>query len=363
MANITSAATGNFSAGATWTGGVVPGAGDVAIVATGHTVTIDQNVTCTELRKEGSDNSHNGNFVLSTAYTITANITNACTGSSGSALLNFTANSGTTTIVGNLAGGPGSNNKAIIGSGAGTLVVTGNVTGGSASGCAGIDLSGSNTSLTVTGNVTGGAGSASSAYGILMSGTSANLSITGNIVGGSSGSPGIYMSGTSATLTMTGNVTAGTATTAYGVSMGGSSSNAAITGDITASTTSAGVNSSGQLVLDGNFFDAANGRPAFSSALRRVKINTNKRTVYATPEVSNANGSPVVRASLDYVTNNVPVPANVRQGTKYADDQFTGTLAVPSASSVAVGTPVDNTVGTAVLNADVVGALFEAFEA
>lgn len=42
---ITSAQSGVSSAGSTWVGGVKPGAGDTAVIATGHTVTIDENTT------------------------------------------------------------------------------------------------------------------------------------------------------------------------------------------------------------------------------------------------------------------------------------------------------------------------------
>ena len=40
MALILSAATGNFNAGATWVGGIVPGVGDEARASTTHVVTI-----------------------------------------------------------------------------------------------------------------------------------------------------------------------------------------------------------------------------------------------------------------------------------------------------------------------------------
>jgi hypothetical protein len=70
MALITSAATGNFSAGATWTGGVVPTVGDEARASNGHTITIDVNTTCDEVSNAGT-----GIFTLASGVTLTANVT------------------------------------------------------------------------------------------------------------------------------------------------------------------------------------------------------------------------------------------------------------------------------------------------
>ncbi|HOO04520.1 MAG TPA: G8 domain-containing protein, partial [Methanomassiliicoccales archaeon] len=44
MAEIHSAGTGNWHTPGTWTGGVVPGTGDTAVVDAGHTVTIAADV-------------------------------------------------------------------------------------------------------------------------------------------------------------------------------------------------------------------------------------------------------------------------------------------------------------------------------
>jgi hypothetical protein len=53
-----------------------------------------------------------------------------------------------------------------------------------------------------------------------------------------------------------------------------------------------------------------------------------------------------------------PAITNVRSGISYANGNLTGTCAVPSAGSVALGVAVDNTTGTAILTqADVETAL------
>jgi len=68
MANISSGASGPWSSPSTWTGGVVPGAADNVTIA-GHVVTVDQNVTITNLTASGVAYI---DFPNSTAYTFTS---------------------------------------------------------------------------------------------------------------------------------------------------------------------------------------------------------------------------------------------------------------------------------------------------
>jgi hypothetical protein len=197
MALITSAASGNFNAGATWTGGVVPTTGDEARASTGHTITIDVNTTCDEISNAGT-----GKFVLSDGVTLTANVT---VKSTSTTLLEFTANSpASASIVGNCTGGANNLVRGASNLGTGTLNITGNCTGGSGNNNTWGVFNNSTGTINITGNVIGGAGGSSYGVNNVSTGT---INITGNATGGSSTGSGAFQTSTG-TLSIIGTVTA-----------------------------------------------------------------------------------------------------------------------------------------------------------
>ena len=96
MADITSTATGDFDAGATWVGGTPPAAGDNAIIAAGHTVTTTQDQTITDLTIAATGvlvlwDSVESDFVCSGSISVSGTLTcNASTCSFGSGITTST---------------------------------------------------------------------------------------------------------------------------------------------------------------------------------------------------------------------------------------------------------------------------------
>jgi hypothetical protein len=330
MATITSAGSGNFTNAATWTGGVVPGSGDIAVAANGHTVTINANVTVQEFQQAGS-----GFFSLGDGRTVTGLVR-------GNARANGTVEYvGTTsaTIIGDAVGSVTTATTSAVGvTGSGTLTVQGNVSGGTQGTARGI-LSTSGP-VVVTGNVT--AGPNNNAHGVVTSGASASVTVTGNVTGGTGqNAHGVTTTGNNASrlVTVTGTATAGTGLTAHAIY----------------DTNTSG----GWVVHGGNRIDSSEGNVAIST--RRLRVIPTVNTYHQeTNNTGFPNGQPWYWGSLDYVDFDVPVPADVREGVVYGDGTYTGTLAVPPPASVAAGVPTDDTVGTAAVRlqdvADVVGA-------
>jgi hypothetical protein len=183
MALIVSAASGNFNAGATWVGGVVPGVGDEAQAATGHTVTITTDVTCDEVSNAGT-----GIFTLNNGVTLTANVSNKSATANVNCLQFTAASPAVGNIVGNCTANLTSSGRGAVNTSTGTLNITGNCDGGFSSGAASSAgaQNASTGTLNITGNCTGGSGTNARGADNAATGT---LNITGNCTG-STGSVG-----------------------------------------------------------------------------------------------------------------------------------------------------------------------------
>jgi hypothetical protein len=174
MALITSAASGNFSAGATWTGGVVPGVGDEARASTGHIITVDVNTTCDTVSHAGT-----GTFILSNGVTLTADLVSA--GSGATTVLVQLTSTNSASVVGTVNGSTGSNAgiTTLANIGSGTLTITGNAIGST------LDIVGRNCiqnrstgKIIMTGNLTGGAGAVQNS--VLENTGTGEINLTGN---------------------------------------------------------------------------------------------------------------------------------------------------------------------------------------
>jgi hypothetical protein len=389
MALILSAATGNFNAGATWVGGIVPGAADEARASTGHTITITANVTCTELSNAGT-----GLFILNSGVTLTANVTHKSATANVNCLQFTAASPSTASIVGNITGASAASATtvfgAVINTSSGTLSITGNCTSGSPTNSIAVTNNSSGTT-TITGNCLGANSNA------IFNASSGTVTIIGNCTGGTTSSGICVYNGSAATtgsVNITGTVTGGSNATAYGVANFGSGA-VTITGNITAAT-AAGVtnNSTGSVTITGNI-TASTAAGVLNTSTGPVTITgtlTPTTAVHALQCTNTTGANITLSGSLIYASNGFaptnclkflmnPTPTmakvrfakngsttysdfftadnslgqaaitDVRFGTVYASGALTGVAYIPSASSVGFGVPVDATTGTATLTA------------
>ena len=335
----------DFSLPATWLGGAVPGPGDVAF-ANGNTVLVSDTRTVQAVSNAaGTGIAVGGTFSLLNNCNLTctnangvvqgvtatncittpslgggsaATLTAAITAGGSTNAVSVTAG-GTLTALGNYAAG----GVQVMTISAGTVNHTGTLTG---SGERCIVLLTASANLIQTGDVTGGPGGASAGIGINVGG--GTVIVTGTVTGGT-GSAGISLPMTGTT-NLTVNGVCRSSATQPPISAGSSTQNTFLSGPF-------------QMGLSGNINPLQVQRWMWAPTL-----------VPSLLEVARSDGA---TRRLFYTADNIPaggypVAANVRQSTIYGpSSEFTGTLAVPSPSSVALGVPTDNTTGTAILTA------------
>ena len=310
MALIVSAASGNFNAGATWVGGVVPGAADEGQAANGHTITITANATCTEISNAGT-----GTFVLNGGVTLTANVTHK-TLTGGVTLLTYSSST-SSTIAGNITGNGASNlsgtNNVVRNTGSGVLIVNGtnHASGAQASNSVAITNAGAG-NIEITGNCTAGTGLF---CGPAVQNTgSGNVIITGNVTAANGGniSSGAVNSSTTGTVTVFGTITA-------------AQSNAGIYST-----------STGPLILTGPFIMANNGRLAVWASFWRWASTINSSTYFQIPTSNLLSTRNLVTA--DNITG-MPAASDVKSGIAYGPtSELTGTFSqtvTPSTADIA----------------------------
>lgn len=342
MANIKAAQTGNWSATSTWTGGVVPGAGD-NVSSNNFVVTVDVNATVANVTNGTAyAATAGGSFALNNGITLTSNVVAAWAPS-----LNCVSTSGSASgaIIGNITAGTGfANAHGVVHSSSGTLTISGNIAGGSGGFADGVRNTSSGTIvITTAGGITGGGGTGG--YGVhnLSNGI---VTISGNVTGGSASTLTYGVNNASiGTVTIIGNVTA---SSVIAGANNASTGTFTIIGNITASSGANGFTAAGGTnKLSVNAINALNGTAAIYAASYLVSpVPYNGYIRYANDGTNYLN-----QFTTDSLSAfSMPPISAVRSGVQFANNTLTGTCQIPAAASVSFGVPVDNIVGTAALN-------------
>jgi len=290
MAIILAAQSGNFNSTSTWTGGVVPSTGDVA-VANSYTITITANATCSQIRNDTTGGAYNsGLFTINTGVTLTADIyAGSTTASNGPASVTITIN-------GNIYGGTYTNAYGLIFTGSGNLTVNGSATGG-------------------TGNNANG----------IYSTNVGTITISGSCIGGYGGN-GVLQNATG-TIIMKRAVGGG-----YGLNCSS-----------LISATYGAVNNTGTFYVSEIEYGPLGQSPT-SGKIRLTDASTNVCLFYR----SSSSKKTLIDSSQ--TSSSLPTASDVRYGASYNGGSSTGTCRVPSPSNVVYGKLVDNTTGTASLS-------------
>jgi hypothetical protein len=388
-------ASGNWSSLATWNGGTTfPTASD-DVFANGFDVTIDQNINVSSISNRASGSAvAGGNYISTNGIYITASRATAGIVSANATAALIITGSHTVYISSSIQGGDVTNGYGVRITNGGTIYVTGSVSsgvaGGGSTGNYGILVTSGSAFILGNLRTNGDTGNTSGACVAIAAGTA---SIVGDLYTFTNGVPITMLTGI-AQVNVTGNlIILGTSTNNMAVNINGNTgvlnfngnlrgyNNAAITmlsaatinitGSVFAGYTAVGISSAVASTINviGPIY-ASNGYPGVSSTSTTATVRVSG------PLICSANGtnavySPriqILSGSTPYYTfesNDIsktitlydqtypvtlPDASNVRSGSLYgAMNQFSGSMIVPSTSSVRYGVPVDQTTGSATL--------------
>jgi hypothetical protein len=366
MANVFATKNGNWSDTTVWNTGALPTSAD-DVYANNFRVVVDISATVLSIRHSATTGVvAGGGFDLTNGVVLTAG---GFVGFTNTILIKFDLPSlNTATIIGNVFPPSGVDGAPTVShTGAGTLNFIGDIFSISRSGCSGILISGIGI-LNVTGNLISTTNVPNTATQIRITGN-ATVNVTGDLIWQTiqinSNSPLIVIT-SAGTLNLIGTVNGGGS---YGIQSSGASL-INIIGPIVGGVVVAGTvgspalnttNGSSVTILTGPFISHVSGIQPF--IVVRMHYRRTLGSYYEFRDNS-TNGAlppsppaPATRLVSPDTVADSPIPRDVRLGTIYAEGSQTGTMIVPSRDNVAKGVLVDNTTGTAILDADSIWAV------
>jgi hypothetical protein len=368
MATIRAAANGNWSAGATWIGGVVPTSAD-DVVANSYTIQVDGIYTVLSVRNDTLGGATaGGTFVLNDGCNLTCTATNGVIVGSSTPTITFNLPIGeSSTISANVPTITAiTNYHAILLAGLGTLNFIGNAScTTSAINLRIINITVAGT-LNFIGNPTNG-GTTANQCNTIYSSASASINITGSFSGGNINTQtnsSIFMNN-GGSITVTGSVT-GASSPAITIVQG----NVTIIGNVTGSTVEAirNITTATPLMDITGTVTSGSGSQAITCLglvkLSGIAVNNNRYVAIYCPQITIENtttswkfqqfaGADITLYANGSTSLGNPPTDKVERGYAYGQSgTLIGTQDVPTAAQTLFGVPVRNTTGTLLMTPD-----------